>query len=251
MRGKMCLVLTLCLPVAWADVGSAQEKADVAAVVSRAIAATGGASRLKRLKAATWTVKGKYYEAGTPIVFTQEWARELPDRARITTRGRTNDRQFEIVSVFNEDTGWIKQNGKTHAMSPQEVAENVQAMYVADLARLVTLRRQGIRLSALPDATCAGRPAAAVGVVCSGRGDVTLYFDKGSGLLVKSAGLVHDNRTGKEVLEETLYSDQREVDGLKLPFAVAIRRDGAPYADGVVQQYHLAETLDPALFKKP
>lgn len=251
MQRKTGLLLTLWLLVAWADVGRADEKADVAAIISRAIGATGGANRLKRLRAATWTVKGKYYEPGTPVEFTQEWARELPDRARITTRGRTNDRQFEIISVFNEGTGWIKENGKTHAMSPQEIAENVQAMYVADLARLVTLRRQGIHLTALGDATCARRPAAAVKVVGSGHGDVTLYFDKGNGLLVKSAGLAHDNRTGKEVLEETLYSDQREVDGLKLPFAVAIRRDGQPYADGVVQQYHLAEALDPALFKKP
>src|SRR5271156_2931912 len=80
---------------------SAQATSEVRAIVNRAIRASGGESRLTRLKAATWTLNGKYFENKPPSEFTGEWSRESPDRVRAILRGQINNRRFEFVTVLN------------------------------------------------------------------------------------------------------------------------------------------------------
>jgi hypothetical protein len=229
----------------------AEPRTEIRAILNRAIRATGGEARLSQLKAGKWTVRGKYYETQIPTEFVGEWARESPDRLRAVLRGQSNDSKFEMITVFNHDVGWISVNGKGHPMSADEIAETKDELHASELARLTPLRGRAVSLTLLGPAKVEGRAAVGIKAVARERRDVKLFFDTENGLLIKTETTVKDDRTGKEVTQETVYSDHRDVDGLKLPFKTFVRRNGKPYLDSTVSDYKASALLEPALFEKP
>jgi outer membrane lipoprotein-sorting protein len=251
MRTRAAILLALCMLSGVPHKIAAQTPADVRAVVNRAIRASGGENRLSHFKAATWTVTGKFYETKPPTEFTSEWAHEVPDRVRAVLHARINGERFDVVTVFNRDAGWIRINGKTHAMTSEETTETKQELHLAELSRLIDLKRRDLTLSSLGAATSDGRPVVVIKVVAAGFPDVKLSFDKETGLPAKAETTVHDNRTGKNVTQETLFSDYHDVDGIKIPLSQVIRRDGQPYKETVAADFKIADRLDESLFEKP
>jgi hypothetical protein len=79
---------------------------------------------------------------------------------------------------------------------------------------------------------------------------VKLYFDKESGLLVKTESRVKDDN-GQEVTEETLLSDYRDVQGTRQAMKQTVRRDGQPYLECEITECRLAERLDAGVFARP
>jgi hypothetical protein len=73
------------------------------------------------------------------------------------------------------------------------------------------------------------RPA--VGVLLSHKDhkDVSLYFDKENGLLLKSEIRLVEPRQNKEMTLEYLYSDYKELDGIKLPSKIAFKIDNKDF----------------------
>jgi hypothetical protein len=55
---------------------------------------------------------------------------------------------------------------------------------------------------------------------------------------------------GKPATVENTFSDMREVDGIKLPFRIAITQDGKPAAAIVVEEYKLNQGLKPEDIEK-
>src|SRR5437764_1190135 len=88
------------------------------------------------------------------------------------------------------------------------------------------------------EANLAKRPARGVTVSSKGRRDVNLYFDKVSGLLVKSECRVEDDN-GQEVTEETLLDDYKEVQGTKQAMKLTIKRDGNLYLECEITECRL------------
>jgi hypothetical protein len=77
---------------------------------------------------------------------------------------------------------------------------------------------------------------------------VNLYFDKATGLLLRTECLVKDlESSGRELVVETLYDDYRKVGGLP----VAHKRDGKPIFVSENSDVRLAEKLDDGTFEKP
>src|SRR5438445_725224 len=81
--------------------------------------------------------------------------------------------------------------------------------------RLGFVKEKGVELSSLAETKVDGKPAVGVVVKSKGHRDVKLYFDKASGLLVKREHPVVDPSTGKEVVQEVLFRDYQDKDGLK------------------------------------
>ena len=88
-------------------------------------------------------------------------------------------------------------------------------------------------------------------VTRKGRRDIDLYFDKESGLLVKTETRVKDEGSGQEVSEETFVTDYKEVQGVKQATRFTINRDGKPFMEGEATDIGLAEKLDASVFAKP
>jgi hypothetical protein len=105
------------------------------------------------------------------------------------------------------------------------------------------------KLELIGEAKVSDKPAVGVRVSAKGHKDISLFFDKESGLLVKTQKRTKE--AGVEVDEENFYSDFKEIDGVKLPMTLKILHDGKKFLDAKVTEAKLLEKLDDDVFAKP
>jgi hypothetical protein len=242
--GALAFVLTATVP-ARADDGAAAR-----ALVDRAVQAQGGEALLTKWVAVTGKLKGKFHGLGEGVAFTGEYAAQGADQQKLVIEAEVDGQKFRLVHVLNRDKGWNQLNDDTEELSPEDLAEAKEEAYAGWVATLVPLKDRAFTLAPLGEIQVAKRPAAGVKVSRKGHGDVNLYFDKETGLLVKTEARVKDD-DGQEVTEETFLSDYQDVQGTKQAMKLTVQRDGKPYLEGEVTECRLAEKLDDSVFAKP
>src|SRR5262249_10371748 len=173
-------------------------------------------------------------------------------KMRVHIETEAGGMKLSFVRVTNGDKFWSKMGDNTTEVTAkeeiEEVKENGHAGWVTDL---VPLKDKGFERASLGEVIVGDKKAAGVRVSHKGHRDVDLYFDKATGLLVKSEYTVKDDQSGRELRQETFYSDHKEVSGLKVPMKVAIHRDGKIYVDVEISEIELKDKLDDAVFGKP
>jgi outer membrane lipoprotein-sorting protein len=248
MRRIVCLALALVVVAAGA--ARADDKADSKAVIAKAIKAVGGEEKLAKHKAETFKGKGKFYGMGDGLDYTGEWSVQAPDKMRVEIKAG----DFTFVRVINGDKVWMKLGENTQEVDDKdqikEAKENMFAERVASLLPLV--KEKGFEFAALGEVKVGDKPAVAVRASHKGHRDVNLFFDKDTGLLVKSETVVKDEMAGgKEQTQETLFSDFKEFGGVKHPTKMTINRDGAKYVTLEVTEMEPKEKIDDKVFEKP
>lgn len=107
------------------------------------------------------------------------------------------------------------------------------------------------KLSLFGEAEVDGEPCDGVSVASDKQRTVTLLFSRKSELLRKSEYIVYSDELKKEVVEEVIYSDYRDVEGLKVAHKVAINRDGKKFVESETQEIRFEKEADPSWFAKP
>jgi hypothetical protein len=253
MRKSGCLVTAVALVLAAAGAARADDKADMRAVIDKAIQAVGGADKQAAGKAVTFKLKGKSYVTGAATDYTGDWAVQPPDKLRFQLDLDINGMKITILQVFNGREGWTKFNNQTREMDKDAVAEFKEEMYAGGVIALLPLvKDKGYELSPVGEVMVGDQPAVGIRVSHEGHRDVNLFFDKKTGLLVKSERRIKDQMAGgQEVTQETLYSDYGDFNGTKHAKKVVIKRDGKDYADGEVTEFEVKDKLDDSVFAKP
>ena len=131
------------------------------------------------------------------------------------------------------------------------LTEGLEQGHAGHVAGLYPLTDKAYTLAATGEIKVNDKPALGVKVSAKGHRDVTLYFDKESGMLVKSEHTVKDEGSGQEVQEESFYSEYKEVQGTKQPMKFTVNRDGKLWVQGEASEVHLSEKLDDNAFAKP
>ena len=221
------------------------------ALVEKAIKATGGAEALKKYPAVTVSFKGTFHGMGQEIPMTGQVTSQGPDRIKMDMEIEAGGQKFQIVNVVTKDAGWTKVAGNVMELGKDQLAEALEQAHAGYVAALYPLDDKAYTLAATGEAKVNDKPALGVKVTAKGHRDVTLYFDKESGLLVKSEHTVKDEGSGQEVVEETLYSEYKEVQGTKQAMKFTVNRDGKLYIQGEATEVHLSEKLDDNAFAKP
>jgi hypothetical protein len=230
----------------------ADDAADVKAVLDRAVAAHGGAGHLAKDKAVTMQIKGKLYALGDGVDFSGDIAPQLPDRMRFEMSLTVMGTGLKIKTVVKGDKGWVALNDTVMEMSKEQVAEPREQMHVAAVTRLVALRGRDYKLSPLGEAKVEGKDAVGVRAEHEGRRDVSLFFDKNTGLLLKTETRGKDPMAGdSEFTAETLYGDYKKVGGFPVAHKVTVKRDGKLFFASETSDVRLAEKLDDSTFEKP
>jgi outer membrane lipoprotein-sorting protein len=251
MRRVVCLATVLALAASGA--ARADEPARLKAIIDKAIKASGGEAKLARLKGETFKGKGKYYGMGEGIDYTGEWSVQPPGKMRVHIESTAGGQTFTFLRVLNGDKLWTKiGDEKAEEAGKDETAEAKEEAYAGWVATLLPLREKGFMLSSLAEVKVNGKPAVGVQVSHKGHRDVRLFFDKETGLLVKSETTVKDPRGGgQEQTQEAIYSDHKDVDGVKHPMKVVINRDGKKYVDLEVTEIERKDKIDDSVFAKP
>ena len=125
-------------------------------------------------------------------------------------------------------------------------------MHGGYVATLIPLKDKGFTLSTLPEAKADGKAVIGVKVVAKDRPDVSLWFDKSTGMLAKVEQLVQtEDPKAKPVKQETTFADYKEFAGCKIPTKVVAKREGKVFVEATVSDVKPVEKLDEKLFAKP
>ena len=240
------LGLSLSAVIMLATAGQSRaDDADVQKIVDKAIKAKGGEANLTKYKAATWKGKGTFYGMGDGVPYTGEWYIQMPGQFKMDIGGA-------FVLVVNGDQGWAVEGGTPRELTKDELAEQKENMYAEWVIHHLPLKQQGFTLTAAGEENVGGRAAVGVKVAHAGHRDVALYFDKETGLASKAAFKVKAREQGdKEVLQEIVFSEYKDVGGMKMASKEVIKRDGKNFVDGESFDVKLVEKLDDKVFSKP
>jgi hypothetical protein len=221
------------------------------AMIDKAIEARGGAAAIERYKAVTAKFSATYYRNETEWKTTGTAYELAFEQSRVDWEMQSPDQNAYVVQVFDRDKGWVSMNGTLSDMTKDEVAEFREVLYASAVADLHGLTGPGFQLTPLGTSKVGDKTVVGVRVSSKGHRDISLYFDKGSGLLLKKTLRRKEAGAAAEFTEEMLYGDYRNVSGLMFPFHVSETRDGKTSFVGDWSEITVAEKLRDGILTKP
>ena len=220
--------------------------------LDKAIKAIGGETRLAKLRAGSCRGKLTGKVDGQELSVDGKVFWQGLDRSRIELAARVGGQDVRFLVVLNGDKAYFRENDKSSDL-PAEAGPFVkEMMYCMRLPQLLPLlKEKGFKLTPVEETMVDNRPAVGLWIVHEDHKDSGLYFDKESGLPVRSEIRLNDPQ-GKEVNFEFVYSDYKEVAGVKHPTKLKIK---GPQEIGELElelsEIKFAEKLEDKLFEKP
>ena len=191
--------------------GASESPAAAEAILDKYVQAVGGAQQLAKLS--SFSAKGTYsgYDTNSQKVPTEIFAK-APNQRSMTNHLPGGD----DTTTYDGREGWTAAASKPEPLIPLTGGELDGARLDAELCFPTMLKQNISNLHAgFPAATVNNRPAQVIeGTVGGTR--ILLFFDKDSGLLLRSARFM--NTTVGLVPLDVDYSDYRAVAGVKVPF---------------------------------
>ncbi len=237
--------------LAAAGVVSADDKAE--AVVKKAIQAHGGADALNKYRAGKCKIKGDLHIGGMDLEYTGSIAYSLPDRFRMEIKTELGGQKLTISQIVRGDK--VKSTVMAGGMvvpAPVSDAEKDDLKLAAamqDAEQLTPLLdKKKYSLKAADDEDVNGKKAAVVIVTPKAlKKDVKFFFDKSSGLIVKTAhrGIgPDDGGAPKEVLEETYHSEFKKIKGVQVPTKLEVKHDDKAFMTFNLSDCEVLEKID-------
>jgi hypothetical protein len=236
--------IALAAPARGADV-------DARAVVEKALQASGGAEKLAKLKAVVVTAKGTIAFPGAEVNAAREDQFRLPGRWRRSVKLESDMVKGEILITLAPEGGWRRFVGPAAELTVPELTplrEEAHAFWLGTLLPLAD-KDASLTVTLLPETKADAVPSYGLKVAKAGQPDVLMYFDKKSGLLVKTEFKARE--VGKPVLKEFIFSEHRDFNGLKLPTKQADFIEGKRNGSWEGISYRFPEKIEEAVFGRP
>jgi hypothetical protein len=215
----MCRILPALLGcILFGFTGAARPGEEPRALIERAVQAMGGAEVLNNKAAVSMKIKGEISLPGVPgddtrIPFTGEVQTQNSGRNRTILKADFLGQTIEMIQVSDNGKGWRSMNGEVSDLTKEELDNLRRDRHIERVSSLVVLLKdKDFTLAAADEIQVNGKPALGVKVSYKGQPDVTLYFDKESGLLAKYVYWGKNAGEVKEGLHEVVHLEYREVD---------------------------------------
>lgn len=203
-------------------------------LLARAQEASGGVEKLRAVKDVTTKTSYKLARGGTDDE-TDQWI------APSILRQDGNSSQYgRLIRFTAGDGGWIS-NGYGSGPLTKPLQQQIRGDVLRHpISLLLSDRVPGRILSALEEDT-----------IEIAEGDVLarVVFDAATGLPSELNYEIVGDRGQVTMVRETL-SDYRDVNGIKLPFRIAVLQNGSKYADGVISEIKLDQGLKPEVLQR-
>jgi zinc protease len=214
------------------------------ALITRAIEAKGGLALLRSIQTVRMqsvaTVQSDGINTDLPTTTTIRY----PSSFRIdstTPAGR-------LVQVFSAGRYWVQDSKGVHE-APESMAAVIRGNVQRDTVPLLLALMDGKIPATVTDTVENGHKMPTLEVALPGGSPLTLIFDPVTTLLARAKYRLI-NPPGDVAVEE-IYSDYRDVKGLKVAFTTDVRRDGAPAVHRTLRTFEFNVPVDSALFTKP
>jgi hypothetical protein len=247
MRKPLRLALALGVLCGAAGPLRADDRDKALALIERAIKAHGGEESLSKAQLSVRSSAGTQTQPGGDVEFTSEVTQALPDRLRVEME---IGKRVKALIVIDGEKGWLlSSGGGSLPLDKERLKEMKGEAYVWWLATLVPLKKDGLTLALAPEIKVDGKPA--LGVKVSGRGEpeAKLYFDQGTGLLVKIERRAPE--TGVPVNKEYYFSDFKDFDGAQLPAKEVMTVNGRKWYEVKVLTYKFLPKVEDSTFARP
>lgn len=246
MRRLVALIALLPLTAAPAQVAPSSARS----VVEKAVAAHGGKEKLARARAEKVFSEGTLVAGSETCAFVSETAVQLPGRYRSAVTLARGKERTTLVQVLDGDKGATYLDGKEQAGGAMQAEKLRRTLSLERALRLVPLLDDAaVALERLDDVRYNDRVLCGVRVVGGGHRDLSLWFDKAEGLLVR-AEYTADGAAGTAVRQESLYGGYRELGGYLRPTRVIVSRGGKKVMDATVTRVEPLGRVEPS-FTKP
>jgi hypothetical protein len=250
MNQRLGIALVFTIASVSAAVVRADEK-DPVTIIDKAMKALGGEDKLKKIKSTSTKTSGKVIINGQDNPFTVTALHDGHNRVRTEFQGEFNGNEMKVVSIMNGDKGWAKINDQVMEFDEDRLANEKRNLSIQMLPTLLyPLKGETFKLASVPEQKVKGSPALGIKVTATNGKDFTIFFDKESGLPVKSvADVVGWN--GEEVNQETYYSEFKDYSGIKKASKVATMRNGEPFIEGELLEFKVLDKVPPDAFAEP
>jgi len=225
---------------------------DANAILDKAIKAHGGADKLNadKDKAEVTKSKGTIELMGQSIPFTEETTVQT-NRIKSVLKLTASGKAVTQTTVYNGEKAWVNILNMTSELEGKMLDEVKEEIYLEQVSRLTTLKDKPYELSSAGEVKVNGRPALGIKVASKGHREVTLFFDKETGLLAKAERKAVDPTTEKEFTEERIVTDYQEKDGRKIPKKAVVNRDGKKFIEAEVVETKTHDKFPDSEFAKP
>jgi hypothetical protein len=229
--------------------------------IERAIKAHGGMERLSLVRADKVKVKGTLIAAGKAAPFSALTTVQLPAQYKSVIELTVDGRKRVLAHLINGERALVTVDGQPQKLDPAALAELRETFQLDQAVRLVPLLTdRSFNLAPLGEDKVNGRAVVGVKVTARGRKELRMYFDKETGLLVKTEHSL-DAPSGRqpptpgapkqELRQEEYYSDFKDIEGFRRPTKMVVLRDGRKLMEAELVEVKYFSKIDDAEFEKP
>ena len=250
MRAGLCIAMTflLCLQPA----ARTQTSDEAKAVINKAIIAMGLDKQTKEVKGFRTKAKGTLEIMGNSLPFTQDILIRLPDQFKDQMELEAGGMKIPVNTVFDGKKGWVVVNGVVKNLDDEKiVGELKQIGSMVSIGLMKPLLDKKYKLAVIGEVNIDDKPSVGIRVSTEGAKDVSLFFDKKTGLLSKLERQAFDAMTGQEIQEERFVKSWVDKDGRKIPHKLLVHRDGKKFLEAEVLEYQVLESVDASEFEMP
>lgn len=197
-------------------------------VVNKYFEAIGGMDKVSAIKT-TMTVANATIQ-GTALVMTMKAASPNKTSQEISVMGNVMQK-----TVFNGEKGYAESRGRKVDMTAEQITKAKEGNALFSDLKYIT--GELVRIEPLD-----GKNA-----IVLKYNDTEVFYDMASGLKVKEVKITK-TPDGKEVQVPTVFSDYKEVNGIKFPHSIAIK-SGPMNLDFVVKEIKINEGVTDADFE--
>ena len=222
----------------------AQKAAEGKKILEKSIAAMGGRDRLAKVGDMQTTAELKIIPmdlTATRITYTKGFTK---------IRLETKVMGMNTVMAYDGKTGWILSPQTGSAMDmPEPLLEELQRSIIGNEG-LINPDKYGITVTSEGRKTVEGKECNVLKQTYKDGVVNTIYVDSQTNLPFKTIAPSLNEMLQKVETEATI-TDYRDVEGMKVPFAIKVIQSGQEYATITMTEYKFHLALEDSLFNRP
>jgi hypothetical protein len=188
---------------------------DPKAIVDRAIKAMGGEAVLNRARAYELKTEGAIYSGTEKYPFQAVSLTQFPEQFKHVMEYERQGRKVSQVQLFNGNAIFIRVDNSIRDVPPALRSTLLKGRYADQLTQLTALKNKEYQLASMGESKVEGKTVVGVKVTAAEKPEVQMFFDKDTGLLVKTEHRQLDPRNADnnaEIIQEVYYRDYGSVD---------------------------------------
>jgi outer membrane lipoprotein-sorting protein len=236
-------------------VGRADDPDPAKDLLAKAVNAIGGPEKAAAFREMTLKGKGRYiFDESNAFDFTFDVSIKDADKLRFDAKFNVGGNEIQLVIIINGDKAYagegtlprIREVGKNEASTFKSV---ILALLASGNPATIADRKE-LTLAHGGEATLATNAAAILRLGRKDQSDILIYFDKQTGLPLKSETQTKDGN-GQETSRGFEFSDFKDEDGVKHFSKVKFTHDGKTRTEIEVTEIKTGAKIDPSTFEKP